>query len=40
MRRFYYAEFQRCNQCHQVYWQGSHHTKMATFVAEVLRELG
>lgn len=37
--RLFYNEFQRCNQCRQVYWQGSHHAKMEAFVTAVLREV-
>jgi uncharacterized protein with PIN domain len=35
----YYEEFQRCVDCGQIYWQGSHHSHMQTFIAEILREL-
>ena len=35
--RLYYKDFQQCEACGQVYWQGSHFERMAGFVAAVLR---
>jgi uncharacterized protein len=35
----YYQEFQRCTDCGQIYWQGSHHSHMQRFIAELLHEL-
>lgn len=37
--RRYYDAFQECATCGQVYWQGSHFTQMAAFVAAVLEQL-
>ncbi|MFN8488706.1 MAG: Mut7-C RNAse domain-containing protein [Caldilineaceae bacterium] len=37
--KLYYAEFQRCRQCGQIYWQGSHYAHIQSFVDEVLAEL-
>ncbi len=36
--RLYYDRFERCTDCGQVYWQGSHHERMQTFVESVLAE--
>ncbi|MFO7632910.1 MAG: Mut7-C RNAse domain-containing protein [Caldilinea sp.] len=35
--RRYYDEFQQCDTCGQIYWQGSHFEQMAAFVEAVLR---
>jgi uncharacterized protein len=35
----YYEEFQRCVDCGQIYWQGSHHSHMQTFITELMQEL-
>jgi uncharacterized protein with PIN domain len=35
----YYDEFQECEQCGQLYWQGSHFTQMTAFVDAVLAQL-
>lgn len=35
----YYDEFQQCDNCGQVYWQGSHFEQMAAFVADVLAQV-
>jgi uncharacterized protein with PIN domain len=37
--RLYYDEFQQCDRCGQVYWQGSHHARMQSFVEDVLQGL-
>lgn len=37
--QLYYDEFQRCQRCGQIYWQGSHYTHMQGFVDNVLAEL-
>ncbi len=37
--KLYYDEFQRCCQCGQIYWQGSHYVHMQSFVDEVLAAL-
>ena len=36
--KLYYDEFQQCEVCSQVYWQGSHFKRMAGFVEDVLRQ--
>jgi len=36
----YYARFYRCPQCDRIYWEGSHHRKMAQFVERVLGRAG
>ena len=33
--RLYYDEFQQCDGCGQIYWQGSHFQRMQAFIAEV-----
>lgn len=38
--RLYYDEFRRCAGCGQVYWQGSHHTRMDAFLRDLLVDLG
>lgn len=37
--RLFYDDFQQCESCGQVYWQGSHHARMEAFVSEILREV-
>ncbi len=39
LTRLYYDEFHRCTQCGQVYWRGSHYTRMERFLEEVLHRL-
>jgi hypothetical protein len=34
--RRYYDDFRRCTDCGQVFWQGSHHTRMQQLVAALL----
>jgi uncharacterized protein with PIN domain len=34
--RKYYDDFRRCSHCGQVFWQGSHHTRMQQLVAALL----
>lgn len=34
----YFHDFQRCQQCEQIYWRGSHHTVLQTFLDEFLHE--
>jgi uncharacterized protein with PIN domain len=34
--RKYYDEFRRCTECGQIFWQGSHHTRMQQLVAALL----
>ena len=36
--RKYYEEFRRCTDCGQVFWQGSHHTRMQQLVAALLSQ--
>jgi len=36
--RLYYDDFQQCEACGQVYWQGSHFERTAGFVETVLRQ--
>ncbi len=36
--RLYYDDFEQCEQCGQVYWQGSHHARTAAFLGGVLDE--
>jgi uncharacterized protein with PIN domain len=38
--KLYYEQFQRCVDCDQIYWQGSHHRRMQAFIADVLAECG
>jgi hypothetical protein len=33
--RLYYEDFQRCRDCGQIYWQGSHYERMQSFIAEL-----
>jgi uncharacterized protein len=35
----YYDDFHQCIQCGQIYWQGSHYTRMHAFAAQVLTTL-
>jgi len=37
--KLYYNKFKRCEQCGQIYWQGSHMQKMQSFVSRVLAEV-
>ncbi len=32
----YYQEFFRCEQCHHIYWRGSHFERMTTFIDELI----
>jgi uncharacterized protein with PIN domain len=34
----YYEEFRLCPNCHQIYWQGSHFTRMERLIKEVLED--
>lgn len=34
----YYEEFRICPNCHQIYWQGSHFSRMEQLVQEVLQD--
>ena len=36
--KLYYDEFQRCTACAQIYWRGSHHERMRSFLADALAE--
>jgi uncharacterized protein with PIN domain len=36
--RLYYDDFQQCEACGQVYWQGSHFARMAGFVEAILQQ--
>ena len=36
--KLYYDEFQRCTDCGQVYWRGSHHDRMRSFLAGAMAE--
>jgi uncharacterized protein with PIN domain len=36
--RLYYDAFEQCGACGRIYWQGSHHARMAEFIAGVLVE--
>lgn len=38
--RLYYDAFQQCSACGRIYWQGSHHARMAGFIDDVLAEAG
>lgn len=33
----HFEEFHRCDDCRQIYWKGSHYSRMQTFVADVLK---
>lgn len=33
--KLYYEDFQRCRECGQIYWQGSHYEHMQSFIAEL-----
>lgn len=33
--KLYYEDFQRCEDCGQIYWQGSHYEHMQGFIAEL-----
>jgi uncharacterized protein with PIN domain len=35
-----YSRFQRCHGCGRMYWEGSHHDRMLTFIDAVLEEAG
>jgi uncharacterized protein with PIN domain len=37
--KLFYDEFQQCETCGQVYWQGSHFGRMTKFVTAILQEL-
>ncbi|RIK42938.1 MAG: twitching motility protein PilT [Chloroflexi bacterium] len=34
--RLFYDDFQQCDTCGQIYWQGSHHARMEAFVTEIM----
>jgi len=34
--KLYYDEFRICEDCHQIYWKGSHFERMERFIAEVI----
>ncbi len=36
--KLYFDEFHQCASCKQVYWQGSHYTKLQTFLKQILDE--
>lgn len=36
LTRLYYDEFDRCTQCGQIYWKGSHYERMLPFIEKVL----
>ncbi len=38
LTRRYYAEFQRCPACGQVYWKGSHYQRIQEFIQALRRE--
>jgi uncharacterized protein with PIN domain len=35
--RRYFDEFQKCDDCGKVYWQGSHYQRMRQFIEQILR---
>jgi uncharacterized protein len=35
----YYDEFQQCDTCGQIYWQGSHFERMTVFMETILRQV-
>jgi uncharacterized protein with PIN domain len=37
--KLYYQNFQECDTCGQIYWQGSHFDRMTAFVETVLRQI-
>jgi hypothetical protein len=37
--KLYYNEFQQCPNCNQVYWRGSHYTRMQAFIESVMDEV-
>jgi uncharacterized protein with PIN domain len=39
LTRRHYDEFARCDECGQVYWQGSHHRRLEQLVATIVSEL-
>lgn len=36
LTRLYYDEFDRCTQCRQIYWKGSHYERMLPFIEKIL----
>jgi uncharacterized protein with PIN domain len=40
LTKIYYNEFRRCTGCAQVYWSGSHFTKLQTRLKQIRAELG
>lgn len=38
LTRQYFDEFRRCPHCAQIYWQGSHFTKMLAFIQDLARD--
>jgi uncharacterized protein with PIN domain len=36
--RRYYEKFKRCQACSQIYWRGSHYTRMQKFIDQLLRD--
>ncbi len=38
--RLYYDAFEQCGVCGRIYWQGSHHARMAEFIAGILAQVG
>ena len=39
LTRKYYDEFYQCQNCHRIYWEGSHYSKMERLVEEILHAL-
>jgi len=37
LTQLYYDEFERCSQCGQIYWKGSHYERMLPFIEEILK---
>jgi uncharacterized protein len=37
--KLYYEDFQQCDTCSQIYWQGSHFDRMTAFVEAILRQV-
>jgi uncharacterized protein with PIN domain len=36
--RLYYEKFKRCEACAQIYWRGSHYTRMQKFINQIIND--
>jgi uncharacterized protein len=39
LTRLYYDDFSRCSECGRIYWRGSHHARLVSFVEGLRNQL-